>query len=71
VLNDHFAILTLHASAGAYIKEFIHGDFGRTNPSFSDVVFGMQVKCDILQLDVLEVKQDDEEEGYVPLWERN
>jgi tRNA pseudouridine synthase 10 len=69
MLNPHFGIVTLHASAGAYIKEFIHGDFGRTKPSFSDVVFGKQTKCDILQLDVLEVEQDDDE-AYVPLWER-
>jgi tRNA pseudouridine(54/55) synthase len=69
VLNSHFGIVTLHASAGAYIKEFIHGDLGRTKPSFSDVVFGKQTKCDILQLDVLEVEQD-EDEAYVPLWDR-
>jgi len=69
VLNAHYGIVTLHASAGAYIKEFIHGDLGRTKPSFSDVVFGRQTKCDILQLDVLEVEQDEDEE-YVPLWER-
>jgi hypothetical protein len=69
ILNPHFGIVTLHASAGAYIKEFIHGDLGRTKPSFSDVVFGKQTKCDILQLDVLEVEQD-EDEAYVPLWER-
>ena len=68
-LNSHFGIVTLHASAGAYIKEFIHGDLGRTKPSFSDIVFGKQTKCDILQLDVLEVEQD-EDEAYVPLWER-
>lgn len=68
-LNDHFAIFTFHASAGAYIKEFVHGDFGRTAPSFAEVVFGSHVRCDILQLDVLEVKQE-EEERYVPVWDR-
>ena len=69
-INDHYAIVTLKASAGAYIKEFIHSDFGRTQPSFCDVIFGRYVRCDILQLDVLEVEQD-EEEGYGPLWDRN
>jgi hypothetical protein len=71
-INDHFAIVTLRASAGAYIKEFIHGDFGRTTPCFNDVVFGGVDgnKCDILQLDVLEVETH-EEEDYVPIWERN
>ena len=69
-LNDHFAIVTLRASAGAYIKEFIHADFGRTTPSFSDLIFGKFVPCDILQLDVLEVEQD-EDEDYVPVWDRS
>jgi tRNA pseudouridine synthase 10 len=69
-LNDHFAIVSLNASAGAYIKEFVHGDFGRTSPSFCDIVFRRFVRCDILQLDVLDVEQDDEE-SYVPVWDRN
>ena len=68
-LNDHFAIVTLRASAGAYIKEFVHGDFGRTVPCFADVVFGRPVRCDIIQLDVMEVEQDAEED-YVPVWDR-
>lgn len=72
-INPHYAIVTLRASAGAYIKEFIHGDFGRTTPSFNDVVFGQsatQNRCDILQLDVREVESH-EDEDYVPLSERN
>ena len=69
-INDHFAIVTLRASAGAYIKEFIHSDLGRTTPSFCDLVFGTFVPCDILQLDVLEVEQD-ESEDYVPVWNRS
>ena len=69
-LNAHFAMVTLHASAGAYIKEFIHGDFGRTRPAFCDILFKKPVQCDILQLDVMEVIQD-EDEDYVPLRDRN
>jgi tRNA pseudouridine synthase 10 len=29
-LNDRFFILHLRASAGTYIKEFVHGDLGRS-----------------------------------------
>lgn len=32
-----------------YIKEFVHGDFGRTQPNMSTIT---GVECDILQLDV-------------------
>ena len=70
-LNDHFVLVTLQASAGAYIKEFVHGDLLRTEGCFSNLVFGANwCRCDILQLDVLEVEQDEEEE-YVPLAERD
>lgn len=72
-INSHYAVVTLRASAGAYIKEFIHGDFGRTTPCFNDVVFGPTAtnnRCDILQLDVREVEHH-EDEDYVPLCERN
>ena len=40
----------LRAEAGTYIKEFCHGDKGRTNPSLSDLL--ERTKCDIIQLDV-------------------
>jgi tRNA pseudouridine synthase 10 len=48
-LNSHFAMVTLEAQAGTYIKEFIHGDLGRTKPSFGDL---MKRTVDIMQLDV-------------------
>ena len=53
--NRHFATIELHTQAGTYIKEFVHGDFGRTNPSLSSVL-GYQV--DIVQLDVTSVEMD-------------
>ena len=37
---------------GTYIKEFVHGDFGRTVPSFGSLV---GCAADILTLDVEEV----------------
>ena len=44
----------LRAEAGTYIKEFCHGDGGRTNPSLGDLL-GNGTKCDIIQLDVTKV----------------
>jgi len=44
--------LTLRVQSGTYIKEFISGDEGRTNPSVSAL---LNVPCDCAELDVLEV----------------
>jgi tRNA pseudouridine synthase 10 len=49
-LNDHYFLLTLTTSAGTYVKEFVHGDMGRTVPSISSI---LNCNCDILQLDVI------------------
>ena len=49
LLNEHYFILSLVTSAGTYVKEFVHGDFGRTSPSISDI---LDTHADILQLDV-------------------
>lgn len=40
-LNPHFFMLYLTTSAGTYVKEFVHGDLGRTQPS----VGGMLVRA--------------------------
>ncbi|KAJ8671178.1 hypothetical protein QAD02_002437 [Eretmocerus hayati] len=45
-------MIDLKTQAGTYIKEFIHGDFGRTTPSLSDIL-GSQL--DILALDVTHI----------------
>ena len=50
--NPHFGMLALRCQAGTYVKEFVHGDFGRTVPSLGDLL-GCQ--ADILQLDVVNV----------------
>ena len=49
-------VITLESSAGMYIKEFVHGDFGRTSPSLKDLLTESPNVCDILTLDVLEVE---------------
>lgn len=50
--NDQVIILKLKSEAGTYIKEFIHGDLGRTKPNISDMI---DCTSDILTLDVLKV----------------
>ncbi|XP_048858320.1 putative tRNA pseudouridine synthase Pus10 isoform X1 [Brienomyrus brachyistius] len=52
--NHHF-YLQLRTQAGTYIKEFVHGDFGRTKPSLGDL---MKMETDILELDVESVDVD-------------
>ena len=51
-LNPHYFTLHVLASAGTYIKEFVHGDLGRTTPSVGAL---LDSECDILQLDVTNV----------------
>ena len=48
---NHF-YLHLVTQAGTYIKEFVHGDFGRTVPNMCEL---LSQDVDILTLDVLEI----------------
>lgn len=49
--------LTLLTEAGTYIKEFVHGDFGRTIPDLGSLL-GDGYEADLMELDVLEVYLD-------------
>ncbi|XP_017890475.1 putative tRNA pseudouridine synthase Pus10 [Ceratina calcarata] len=44
-----FFVLDVKTQAGTYIKEFVHGDFGRTKPSLCDI---LKADVDIIALDV-------------------
>jgi tRNA pseudouridine synthase 10 len=44
-INDYFITLHLLSSAGAYIKEFVHGDLGRTTPNIGSL---LNTEADIL-----------------------
>ena len=57
--SARWALLEIVASAGTYIKEFAHGDLGRTRPSLASLL-GCAV--DILQLDVVGLEDEDEDE---------
>ena len=48
-VSEHFMILDVIASAGTYIKEFVHSDLMRTEPSVKTL---LDSDVDILQLDV-------------------
>lgn len=52
-IDTHHFQLLLSTQAGTYIKEFVHGDFGRTQPNLSQL---MKQDVDILLLDVEEVE---------------
>ncbi|KAJ8285099.1 hypothetical protein COCON_G00039490 [Conger conger] len=54
-LNPHHFHLNLRTQAGTYIKEFVHGDFGRTKPNLCEL---MEADTDILELDVESVDVD-------------
>ena len=51
-LTNNIFKLHLLTSAGTYVKEFVHSDFGRTKPSIQSL---LGVDTDILALDVREV----------------
>lgn len=52
--SDLFHV-AMQTQAGTYVKEFIHGDFGRTSPCLSSLV-GADV--DIFRLDVIDIDLD-------------
>ncbi|KAF7829510.1 putative tRNA pseudouridine synthase Pus10 isoform X1 [Senna tora] len=53
--SSQYFLLHLCTQAGTYIKEFVHGDFGRTHPSIGSI---LGCRAEILQLDVTNVKMD-------------
>ncbi|XP_051939748.1 putative tRNA pseudouridine synthase Pus10 isoform X2 [Hippocampus zosterae] len=55
LLDEHHFRLGLKTQAGTYIKEFVHGDFGRTKPNLCQL---LDTHTDILELDVESVDVD-------------
>ncbi|GLH03085.1 Putative tRNA pseudouridine synthase Pus10 [Gryllus bimaculatus] len=54
--NKSLFKLDIVVQAGTYIKEFVHGDFGRTKPNLGLLLGGVNI--DILALDVEEIMLD-------------
>ncbi|GIY95708.1 tRNA pseudouridine synthase Pus10 [Caerostris extrusa] len=55
IIGEHLLELKLETQAGTYVKEFIHGDFGRTSPSLGTL---LDTTADILELDVENIHLD-------------
>ncbi|KAE8057328.1 hypothetical protein FH972_014029 [Carpinus fangiana] len=53
--SSQYFLLHLCTQAGTYIKEFVHGDLGRTHPSVGSI---LGCRAEIVQLDVTDVKMD-------------
>ncbi|CAD6259995.1 unnamed protein product [Miscanthus lutarioriparius] len=51
--SSSYYLLHLCTQAGTYIKEFVHGDLGRTHPNIGAI---LGCRAEILQLDVTDVK---------------
>ncbi len=51
-LNNEEAVLKITSEAGTYVKEFIHGDEGRTQPNLSDE---LGIRCEVKELDVIKI----------------
>jgi len=52
-VEDTIARLTVETESGAYIKELISGDHGRTQPNISELI---GIPCKVKELDVIAVK---------------
>jgi len=55
-LSDGLATVQVRGESGIYVKELIHGDRGRTQPSMAEL---LDRSCDVVELDVLKVHDDD------------
>lgn len=55
-LNTHWFILEVETQAGTYVKEFVHGDMGRTTPNLGSL---LNARTDIVQLDVVGMAMQD------------
>lgn len=44
--------LRVNTQAGTYVKEFVHGDFGRTRPNIGELLGGVTADCLALDVEV-------------------
>ncbi|CRL04278.1 CLUMA_CG017376, isoform A [Clunio marinus] len=50
--KPNLIVLDIVSQAGTYIKELVHGEFGRTTPSISSLI---DMEIDIVALDVMDI----------------
>jgi tRNA pseudouridine synthase 10 len=55
-IDEHHLTLDMVTQAGTYVKEFVHGDLGRTRPSIRELL--NVSAADLLALDVTDVQVD-------------
>lgn len=56
-LSDTYLRVLLTTQAGTYVKEFVHGDLGRTRPALSELLEpGSDLVTDLIELDVIAVQ---------------
>ncbi|CAF0902277.1 unnamed protein product [Brachionus calyciflorus] len=55
LIDEHHFKIKMLTQGGTYVKEFVHGDLGRTEPSLCTI---LNKECDILELDVESVNCD-------------
>jgi tRNA U54 and U55 pseudouridine synthase Pus10 len=60
-VGEDLLAVQLTTQGGTYIKEFVHGDFGRSSPSLPDLLPGPATRADLLLLDVVYVDCEYEE----------
>jgi len=58
-VEDTSIILDIKCDAGTYVKEFIQGDEGRTQPSLSEL---LETRCEVDKLDVMKIHYPEGEE---------
>lgn len=58
-MEDGEALIRLSTQSGTYVKEFVHGDEGRTDPSLSKL---LGVQCRVVYLDVIAVLDEEQDE---------
>ncbi len=51
-LDNRQFVIRMTCEAGTYVKEFVHGDKGRTQPSLSEK---LDVRCEVKKLDVIKI----------------
>jgi len=54
-LSEATATVQVRGESGIYVKELIHGDRGRTQPSMAEL---LGRSCEVVELDVLDVHDD-------------
>lgn len=59
-------ILDVVTQAGTYIKELVHGEFGRTHPSISSII-GTEIDIVALDVNAIDLDWPEEIDNKVPL----